>query len=80
MKKQYGQFYTSSNPFYNKVIKWWLDKYIDRSDILLEPFAGAGNLVRMLQEVGFTNSWKQYDIEPAHPDVKYLSKIICINA
>lgn len=64
MKKQHGQFYTVVNPFYNKVIKWWLEKNIKPSDILLEPFAGSGNLVTMLQKVGFSNSWKQYDIEP----------------
>lgn len=69
MKKQHGQFYTVVNPFYNKVIKWWLDKNIKPSDILLEPFAGSGNLVRMLLEVGFTNSWKQYDINPAGSNI-----------
>ena len=69
MKKQHGQFYTAVNPFHNKVIKWWLDKNIKPSDILLEPFAGSGNLVRMLEEVGFTNSWMQYDIEPAGSNI-----------
>ena len=69
MKKQHGQFYTAVNPFYNEVIKWWLEKNIKPSDILLEPFAGSGNLVRMIQEVGFTNSWMQYDIEPAGANI-----------
>ena len=67
-KRLFGQFYTISNPFELNVFVKWLRsiKGIDE-EIFLEPFAGANNIVEMIQELGCNKyqKWDCYDICPA---------------
>ena len=67
--KQLGQYYTFYNPFEYSVFKQWFSKIVKKNDILLEPFAGSNNLVNMIKDLGYSNTWKSYDIEPGHPNV-----------
>ena len=64
-----GQFYTINNPFHLNIFLKWISFFIQESNIIfLEPFAGSGNIPKMLRELGFNNDWKCYDIEPAESE------------
>lgn len=64
-KKMLGQFFTITNPFEVAPFKMWMNS-IDITDetVFLEPFAGANNIVNMIQEIGYKNTWDCYDIVP----------------
>lgn len=64
-KKTKGQFFTITNPFDSDFfLKWFNNIPNIKNELLLEPFAGSGNIVRMLQTIGLKNQWKCFDIEP----------------
>lgn len=74
--KQLGQYYTLYNPFIYNVFKEWLRNVnLTSDDVILEPFAGAGNLVSMINNLGFSNEWDCFDIEPGASFVKYRDTI-----
>lgn len=56
----------AANPFYHQEFQRWLTNSVKLTpaDIILEPFAGSNNLVKMLQDTGITNSFQSYDIDP----------------
>ena len=64
-KKLHGQFYTIVNPFNNDLFYKWIDTIDDfKNAEILEPFAGANNIVKMINDLGYKNKWVCYDIEP----------------
>lgn len=64
-KKTHGQFFTVNNPFNNELFKQWLSKIPNlESQCFVEPFAGANNIVKMMQGLGYSNYWKCFDILP----------------
>lgn len=64
-KRRYGQYYTIENPFNHQLFKEWLAlSGIKSGEIILEPFAGANNILKLMAESGYNNVWKCYDIEP----------------
>lgn len=70
MKRQDGQYFTRTNPFAHEVFCKWVQQIppIYRNDVWCEPFAGANNIVEMLNEIDIklssSNQWKCYDILP----------------
>ena len=64
-KKLLGQFYTKNNPFDNTLFYKWLEIANFKNEIILEPFAGSNNIVKMLYDLGYKNKWICYDIEPS---------------
>lgn len=65
-KKLHGQFYTITNPFHNQLFLNWFNNIPNiKKEIILEPFAGANNIVQMIKEF-YKNQWKCYDIQPNH--------------
>lgn len=68
-KRLHGQFFTVTNPFNMDPFHKWL-KAIPafRELVLLEPFAGANNIVSMLSDLGYSNSWSCFDIEPVNDE------------
>lgn len=62
-KKLYGQFFTITNPFDIDPFYEWM-RLISEKEILVEPFAGANNIVKMIKDLGFTNEWACCDIQP----------------
>ena len=64
-KKSLGQFYTKINPFNNTLFYKWLEIANIENEIILEPFAGSNNIVKMLYNLGYKNKWVCYDIEPS---------------
>ena len=70
-KRLLGQFYTTTNPFVNEPFIKWLRAIPDIHKLeLLEPFAGANNIVSLYRELDleFDNSWKCFDIVPRDQD------------
>lgn len=72
-KRQQGQYFTVINPFSNKVFQEWLDKIpSNKKEVILEPFAGSGNILKMLPNCKF----EAFDIEPKSPLVKKQDTIL----
>jgi hypothetical protein len=63
-KRQNGRFYTEGNPFVLKPFKDWAKKANLRKEIVLEPFAGANNIIRALQMHGYAKKFRSFDIDP----------------
>lgn len=64
-KRAHGQFFTEGNPFVFRPFREWLAAVPARDTrTLLEPFAGANHIVRLMREAGFRNDWVCYDIDP----------------
>lgn len=68
-KRLHGQFFTTTNPFNVDPFHKWLKAIPEREGLVfLEPFAGANNIVCMLQDLGYPNAWTCFDIDPADPE------------
>lgn len=64
-KRELGQYYTVENPFNHPLFREWMDlTHYEDGQTILEPFAGANNIVRLMHESGYVNPWKCYDIDP----------------
>lgn len=81
-KIQHGQFYTMGNCFKHKVFIDWYNAIPNKESLkIIEPFAGANNIIRLVDEAGLNiphSQWASYDIEPeavaenVTPDVKVI--------
>ena len=68
-KRLRGQFFTTTNPFnLDPFHKWFKGIPAVAELVLLEPFAGANNIVGMLRDLGYSNAWDCFDIEPVNSD------------
>ena len=64
-KREFGQYFTVENPFGHPLFKEWMTlSGIKDEDTILEPFAGANNILKLMDESGYHNQWKCYDIDP----------------
>ncbi|MDR3111579.1 MAG: hypothetical protein LBU55_00175 [Elusimicrobiota bacterium] len=75
MKRELGQYYTVGNPFSLKPFKQWAKKANLKNEIVLEPFAGANNIISLLQNLGYAKCFKSYDISPNSDDVMYRNSL-----
>lgn len=65
-KRLHGQFFTITNPFNVDPFHKWLKAIPCVNELVfLEPFAGANNIVTMIQDLGYLNTWSCFDIDPA---------------
>ena len=69
-KRTYGRFYTSGNPFTLAPFREWADRAGLPGKRVLEPFAGANGLIRMLRELSLCEDAAAYDIDPADRSVR----------
>ena len=69
-KRTQGQYFTQYNPFENDGFLEWADKCNLKNQTILEPFAGANNLICMLQGMELCNDFVSFDIEPKSNYVK----------
>ena len=62
----YGQFFTKKNPFNNIVFKSWLNEAFGCSTnkLILEPFVGGEDIIKLLEECNYSFNYCGYDIEP----------------
>jgi hypothetical protein len=63
-KRTNGQYFTQNNPFENSAFMEWSKACDSRNQIILEPFAGANNLIKMLKNMKLCRRFVSYDIEP----------------
>jgi hypothetical protein len=68
-KRELGAFFTKGNPFTLEPFKSWLAS-AEPTGCILEPFAGAASIPRLLHQAGFEKDWQMYDISPCHDEVK----------
>jgi hypothetical protein len=69
LKRQNGQYYTQRNTFSHPAFGEWAQRAGLPDVLMIEPFAGAGNIIQMLRDVDLVQDFRAYDIAPAHPDV-----------
>ena len=69
-KRARGRFYTAGNPFTLTPFRDWAKRAGLPDRRVLEPFAGANNLIRMLRELSLCGDFAAYDIEPGHGSVR----------
>ncbi|MDD9842257.1 MAG: hypothetical protein OXU76_06355 [Alphaproteobacteria bacterium] len=69
-KRAHGQFYTKGNPFALRVFQNWAKKASLSERRILEPFAGANNIIHTLGDMGLVSDFAAYDLMPASRDVK----------
>lgn len=65
-----GVYYTVQNPFSLRPFKNWAEKAKIKDTKILEPFAGANNIIQMLEKLGMCNKSCSFDIKPKHKDVQ----------
>lgn len=63
-KRTSGEFFTLGNPFRFTAFTEWADEIDLSGRTVLEPFAGANNIIRNLQELDFAHDFASYDIQP----------------
>ena len=60
-----GIYYTAlHNPFAYPAFTSWAKQHQIQREVILEPFAGANNLIDMLQELGHCKRYQSYDLHP----------------
>lgn len=70
-KRLLGQYYTQRSVFEHPVFLDWAARAGLPGRALIEPFAGAGNIIEMLREVGLVGTEVlAFDIAPAAPYVQ----------
>ena len=69
-KRARGRFYTADNPFALAPFRKWARRAGLPGKRVLEPFAGANGLIRMLRELSLCEDAAAYDIEPATRGVR----------
>ena len=70
-KIRLGCFYTTQNIFsYPHFQEWFAKALKESNNLVLEPFAGSNNLIKMLQEEGYQFKFTAYDINPSSPEVE----------
>ena len=73
-KKENGQYFTVANPFKLRIFKKWFDLAY-KNDEILEPFAGANNIVKLVNEVYPKTSFTSFDIDTSFKNVYPKVKI-----
>ncbi len=64
-KRANGRYYTRGNPFQLDPFKQWTRKLNLDKQIVLEPFAGAKDIPRLIESANLRcGEWRFYDIEP----------------
>lgn len=70
-KREHGQFYTVGNPFLLAPFVDWAERNAIKDENVLEPFAGANNLIAALREAKMADTATSFDIAPNNPEVSY---------
>lgn len=69
-KRAAGRYYTRENPFSHPAFQRWArDAGLPRATVL-EPFAGANSLIKMLRAAGLCDSFASFDIAPGDRAVR----------
>lgn len=69
-KRAHGRYFTDGNPFAGRIFAAWAARAGLPQTPILEPFAGANNLVKTLAAMNWCGEWRAYDIRPAAAGVR----------
>lgn len=70
-KIRLGKFYTTQNIFSYPHFQEWFELALKKSkNLVLEPFAGSNNLIKMLKDQNYAFKFSAYDINPNSLEVK----------
>ncbi len=69
-KRARGRYYTRGNPFDLPPFLRWAEQAGLPDSCVLEPFAGANNIIKTLKKLGLCGSFKSYDLEPTDKTVE----------
>ena len=69
-KRSNGQYFTARNPFRCPAFLAWAERLDLPRQRILEPFAGANDIIRSLQDLELCTDFASYDIRPAHDQVR----------
>ena len=74
-KKLNGQFFTVTNPFVSNSFYLWFESIPkEKRKIIIEPFAGSNNIVKMINDLKLADiKWYCYDILP--PDYNAVPEV-----
>jgi len=64
-KIELGKFYTIKSPFKGEAWDFFSNNFLNKEEIILEPFAGANNIPNMLCDY----KWQSYDILPENQNI-----------
>ena len=68
-RRQKGRFFTIENPFNHPAFIAWAKQAGLPDATILEPFAGAGHIVRHLKDIDLCNDAVMFEIAPEAPDI-----------
>ena len=75
-KQEKGIYYTElNNPFKNPIFKQWIKENNLENETVLEPFAGANNIITMLQQINMAKKYASFDLHPTNSNVKQRNTI-----
>ena len=69
-KRSKGRYFTKGNPFNLQHFKKWANRVKLSNQTVLEPFAGANDIIKNLQSLSLCHQFASYDIAPSHKLVK----------
>ena len=70
-KRSRGEYYTEGNPFTLKPFLDWSKRVDLTNQIVLEPFAGANNIIKSLSAINLCNEFAAFDVCPTNNSVLY---------
>ena len=77
-KRELGQYYTQENPFNHPLFKkWMVETGYNEDDTILEPFAGANNIPKLMGDVGFVFRWECLILN--HQTIMFVHNILYTN-
>ena len=74
-KRAKGQYFTLGNPFTLGPFRQWAEQVELSKKNILEPFAGANNIINSLQNLSLCNEFSSYDVVPCDNGVEYRDTI-----
>jgi len=74
-KRSRGEYYTEGNPFTLQPFLDWSKRVDLTNQIILEPFAGANNILKSLHAIDLCNEFAAFDVNPTNNSVMYRDTI-----
>jgi hypothetical protein len=75
-KRQHGQYFTKGNCFeFKPFAEWFVSIPNHKKIVIAEPFAGSGDIPKLMLEAGYKNKFVQYDIDPKNHRVSKRDSI-----
>jgi hypothetical protein len=73
-KRALGSFYTMGNPFVHKGFRDWM-RSVPKDVTFVEPFAGSGQITRLMRDAGYERDWVLFDIDKSVKGVRHRDSI-----